>query len=245
MRDRGRTVNDTIKEGFKSSADLGIRAIIFALIVGIPLGITAALKRGKYQDKIAMVIAIIGISVPSFVIAGLMHKYVVDIHNGFFIKQLGLPRMFRIRISGWDSFDKKILPPIALGLYTVALIARLLRGKMIEVMGQDYIRLAVAKGVKPVDIIWKHALRNAILPIVTIMGPTIAAVLTGSFVIEKAFTIPGLGKYYIDSITNRDYTMVLGVTVFYAIFLIGMMIVMDLVYALVDPKIKLGKGDEV
>ena len=245
MRDRGRTVNDTINEGFKSSADLGIRAIIFALIVGIPLGITAALKRGKYQDKIAMVIAIIGISVPSFVIAGLMHKYVVDIHNGFFIKQLGLPRMFRIRISGWDSFDKKILPPIALGLYTVALIARLLRGKMIEVMGQDYIRLAVAKGVKPVDIIWKHALRNAILPIVTIMGPTIAAVLTGSFVIEKAFTIPGLGKYYIDSITNRDYTMVLGVTVFYAIFLIVMMIVMDLVYALVDPKIKLGKGDEV
>ena len=245
MRDRGRTVNDTIQEGFKSSADLGIRAIIFALLAGIPLGIVAALKRGKYQDKIAMVIAIIGISVPSFVIAGLMHKYVVDIHNGFFIKQLGLPRMFRIRISGWDSFDKKILPPIALGLYTVALIARLLRGKMIEVMGQDYIRLAVAKGVKPVNIIWKHALRNAILPIVTIMGPTIAAVLTGSFVIEKAFTIPGLGKYYIDSITNRDYTMVLGVTVFYAIFLIGMMIVMDLVYALVDPKIKLGKGDEV
>jgi len=245
MRDRGRTVNDTIKEGFKSSADLGIRAIIFALLAGIPLGIIAALKRGKYQDKIAMVIAIIGISVPSFVIAGLMHKYVVDIHNGFFVKQLGLPRMFRIRISGWDSFDKKILPPIALGLYTVALIARLLRGKMIEVMGQDYIRLAVAKGVKPVNIIWKHALRNAILPIVTIMGPTIAAVLTGSFVIEKAFTIPGLGKYYIDSITNRDYTMVLGVTVFYAIFLIGMMIVMDLVYALVDPKIKLGKGDEV
>ena len=245
MKVRGRTVNDVIKKSFLTSADLGARSIIFALALGIPLGIVAALKRGKYQDKIAMVIAIIGISVPSFVIAGLMHKYVVDIHNGFFIKQLGLPRMFRIRISGWDSFDKKILPPIALGLYTVALIARLLRGKMIEVMGHDYIRLAVAKGVKPVDIIWKHALRNAILPIVTIMGPTIAAVLTGSFVIEKAFTIPGLGKYYIDSITNRDYTMVLGVTVFYAIFLIVMMIVMDLVYALVDPKIKLGKGDEV
>ena len=245
MKVRGRTVNDVINKSFFVSADLGARSIIFALVLGIPLGIIAALKRGKYQDKLSMIIAIIGISVPSFVIAGLMHKYVVDIHNGFFIKQLGLPRMFRIRISGWDSFDKKILPPIALGLYTVALIARLLRGKMIEVMGQDYIRLAVAKGVKPVDIIWKHALRNAILPIVTIMGPTIAAVLTGSFVIEKAFTIPGLGKYYIDSITNRDYTMVLGVTVFYAIFLIAMMIVMDLVYALVDPKIKLGKGDEV
>lgn len=134
---------------------------------------------------------------------------------------------------------------MALGLYTVALIARLLRDKMIEVMGQDYIRLAVAKGVKPKNIVFKHALRNAILPIITIMGPTIAAVLTGSFVIEKMFSIPGLGKYFVDSINDRDYTMVLGVTVFYAIFLIIMMILVDIVYVLVDPKIKLGKGDEV
>ena len=115
---------------------------------------------------------------------------------------------------------------------------------MIEVMGQDYIRLAIAKGVKPKDIVLKHALRNAILPIITIMGPTIAALLTGSFVIEQIFTIPGLGKYFVQSINDRDYTMVLGVTVFYAIFLIIMMIIMDIVYALVDPKIKLGKGDE-
>ena len=244
MKVRGRTVNDVIKKSFLTSADLGARSIIFALALGIPLGIVAALKRGKYQDRLAMIVAIIGISVPSFVLAGLMQKYFVDVHNGILIDQYNLP-LIRILLSGWDRPEKKILPVVALGLYTVALIARLLRGKMIEVMGQDYIRLAVAKGVKPVNIIWKHALRNAILPIVTIMGPTIAAVLTGSFVIEKAFTIPGLGKYYIDSITNRDYTMVLGVTVFYAIFLIGMMIVMDLVYALVDPKIKLGKGDEV
>ncbi len=245
MKDRGRTVNDVIAEGFPTSADLGARSILFALAVGIPLGIIAALNRGKYQDKIAMVIAIIGISVPSFVIAGLMQKYAVDIHNGFFINKLGFPSFLRIRLSGWDSFNKQILPVISLGLYTVALIARLLRDKMIEVMGQDYIRLAVAKGVSPRNIVWKHALRNAILPVITVMGPTIAAVLTGSFVIENTFTIPGLGKYYIDSITNRDYTMVLGVTVFYAIFLIGMMIIMDIVYALVDPKIKLGKGDEV
>jgi len=127
----------------------------------------------------------------------------------------------------------------------VALIARLLRNKMIEVMGQDYIRLAVAKGVKPKNIVFRHALRNAILPIITIMGPTIAAVLTGSFVIEKMFSIPGLGKYFVDSINDRDYTMVLGVTVFYAIFLIIMMILVDIVYVLVDPKIKLGKGDEI
>ena len=244
MKVRGRSVNDVIKQSFPVSADLGARSIIFALVVGIPLGIVAALNRGKYQDKIAMVIAVIGISVPSFVLAGLMQKYFVDIHNGILIDKLGFPDFLKIRLSGWDSPEKKILPVIALGLYTVALIARLLRDKMIEVMGQDYIRLAIAKGVKPGAIVLKHSLRNAILPIITIMGPTIAAVLTGSFVIEKAFTIPGLGKYYIQSINDRDYTMVLGVTVFYAAFLIFMMIIMDIVYAIVDPKIKLGKGDE-
>ena len=245
MKVRGRTVNDVINQSFLTSADLGARSIIFALVLGIPLGIIAALKRGKYQDRLAMIVAIIGISVPSFVLAGLMQKYFVDIHNGFLIDNGFLPEFFRIRLSGWDSPEKKILPVVALGLYTVALIARLLRDKMIEVMGQDYIRLAVAKGVKPRNIVFQHALRNAILPIITIMGPTIAAVLTGSFVIEKMFSIPGLGKYFVDSINDRDYTMVLGVTVFYAIFLIIMMILVDIIYVLVDPKIKLGKGDEV
>ena len=245
MKVRGRTVNDVINQSFLTSADLGARSIIFALVLGIPLGIIAALKRGKYQDRLAMIVAIIGISVPSFVLAGLMQKYFVDIHNGFLIDNGFLPEFFRIRLSGWDSPEKKILPVVALGLYTVALIARLLRDKMIEVMGQDYIRLAVAKGVKPRNIVFKHALRNAILPIITIMGPTIAAVLTGSFAIEKMFSIPGLGKYFVDSINDRDYTMVLGVTVFYAIFLIIMMILVDIIYVLVDPKIKLGKGDEV
>ena len=245
MKVRGRTVNDVIEDSFLVSADLGARAIIFALALGIPLGIVAALNRGKYQDKISMLVAIIGISVPSFVLAGIMQKYFVDVHNGILIENGFLPEFFRIRLSGWDSPDKKILPVIVLGLYTVALIARLLRDKMIEVMGQDYIRLAVAKGVKPKNIVLKHALRNAILPIITIMGPTIAAVLTGSFVIEGMFSIPGLGKYFVTSINDRDYTMVLGVTVFYAIFLITMMILVDIIYVIVDPKIKLGKGDEV
>ena len=136
MKVRGRTVNDVIVDSFPVSADLGARAIIFALVVGIPLGIIAALKRGKYQDKISMVIAIIGISVPSFVLAGLMQKYAVDFHNGILIDKLNLP-LFRILLSGWDDPSKKILPVIALGLYTVALIARLLRDKMIEVMGQE------------------------------------------------------------------------------------------------------------
>ncbi len=245
MKERGRTVNEIIADSFPTSADLGMRAVLFALITGIPLGIIAALKRGKYQDKLAMVIAIIGISVPSFVMAGLMQRYFVDIHNNVLIENGFLPEFLRIKISGWDDPSKRILPVVALGLYTVALIARLLREKMIEVMGQDYIRFAVAKGVKPSNIVWKHALRNAVLPVVTVMGPTIAAVLTGSFVIENMFTIPGLGKYYIDSINERDYTMVLGVTIFYAAFLILMMIITDIVYVLVDPKIKLGKGAEV
>lgn len=244
MKVRGRTVNDVIKKSFLTSADLGARSIVFALALGIPLGIIAALKRGKFQDRLSMIVAIIGISVPSFVLAGLMQKYFVDVHNGILIDKFNLP-LVRILLSGWDRPEKKILPVIALGLYTVALIARLLRDKMIEVMGQDYIRLAIAKGVKPKNIVFRHALRNAILPIITIMGPTIAAVLTGSFVIEKMFSIPGLGKYFVDSINDRDYTMVLGVTVFYAIFLIVMMILVDIVYVLVDPKIKLGKGDEV
>ena len=244
MKVRGRTVNDVINKSFLTSADLGARSIIFALALGIPLGIIAALKRGKFQDRLSMIVAIIGISVPSFVLAGLMQKYFVDVHNGILIDKYNLP-LVRILLSGWDRPEKKILPVIALGLYTVALIARLLRDKMIEVMGQDYIRLSIAKGVKPKNIVFRHALRNAILPIITIMGPTIAAVLTGSFVIEKMFSIPGLGKYFVDSINDRDYTMVLGVTVFYAIFLIVMMILVDIVYVLVDPKIKLGKGDEV
>ncbi|VWL85680.1 ABC transporter permease [Oceanivirga miroungae] len=241
MKEKGRTVNRVIKQSFPISADLGARSIIFGLIVGIPLGIIGALYRNKIADRVAMLVAIVGISVPSFVIAGLLQLYVVNVHKGILIDKLNLP-LGRILLTGWDSPSKKILPVIALGLFTVAMIARLMRSKMIEIMEQDYIKLAVAKGVKPFDIIIKHALRNAILPVITVISPTIAGVLTGSFVIETMFGIPGLGKYYISSIVDRDYTMVLGVTVFYAAFLIIMMIIMDLVYALVDPKIKLNGG---
>ncbi len=241
MKEKGRTVNKVIKSSFPVSADLGGRAVLFGLVIGIPLGIASAIYRNKLVDRISMVVAVIGISVPSFVIAGLLQLYVVDIHKGILLDKWHLP-LGRILLTGWDSPSKKILPVIALGLFTVAKIARLMRSKMIEIMEQDYIKLAVAKGVKPINIILKHALRNAILPVVTVISPTIAAILTGSFVIETMFGIPGLGKYYISSIVDRDYTMVLGVTVFYAAFLIIMMIVMDLVYALVDPKIKLDGG---
>ena len=243
MKNLGRSVNDVIIQSFPVSADVGSRAVLFSLIVGIPIGIIAALRRGKASDSGVMMIAVIGISVPSFVLAGLLQRFFIEIYNKIWIDSWHLPFM-RIRIAGWDDPANRILPVIALGMYTVAVIARLMRNKMIEVMGQDYIKLAIAKGVSQRTVIFKHAFRNAVLPIVTLMGPTIAAVLTGSFVIENMFSIPGLGKYYIDSIYQRDYTMVLGITVFYAAFLIFMIIIVDLLYVLIDPRIKLGKGME-
>ena len=242
MKEKGRTVNSVIKNSFPISADLGIRAVIFGLIFGIPLGIIAALNRGKKLDYTSMIIAVIGISVPSFVIAGVLQLYAVDIHKAILLDRLHLP-LGKILLTGWDSPAKKILPVIALGFFSVAEVARLMRSKMIEIMDQDYIKLAIAKGVQPINIIFKHALRNAMLPIITVISPSIAAILTGSFVIETMFSIGGLGKYYIGSIIDRDYTMVLGVTVFYSAFLILMMIVMDILYALVDPKIKLEGGN--
>lgn len=242
MNEKGRTVNKVIEQSFPISMDLGLRAIIFGVFVGLPIGIISALNRNKKIDRFFMLIAVIGISVPSFVIAGLLQLYAIDIHKGIFIDTMHLP-IGRILITGWNVPSKKILPVIALGLFTVAMIARLMRSKMIEIMDQDYIKLAVAKGVTPFNIVIKHAFKNAILPIITVISPAIAAILTGSFVIETMFGIPGLGKYYITSIINRDYTMVLGITIFYSAFLILMMIVMDIVYAIVDPKIKLG-GNE-
>lgn len=218
MKEKGRTVNSVIKRSFPISADLGIRAILFGLLVGIPLGILSALNRGKKADYFSMVIAVIGISVPSFVIAGLLQLYAVNIHKGIFIDTLHLP-IGKILLTGWDSPVKKILPVIALGFFSVAEIARLMRSKMIEIMDQDYIKLAISKGVSPFNIVIKHALRNAILPIITVISPSIAAILTGSFVIETMFSIGGLGKYYIGSIIDRDYTMVLGVTsILFSIF---------------------------
>ena len=242
MKEKGRTVNSVIKTSFPVSADLGIRAVIFGLIFGIPLGIIAALNRGKKLDYSSMIIAVIGISVPNFVIAGILQLYAVDVHKAILINKLHLP-LGKILLTGWDMPSKKILPVIALGFFSVAEVARLMRSKMIEIMDQDYIKLAIAKGVKPINIILKHALRNAMLPIITVISPSIAAILTGSFVIETMFSIGGLGKYYIGSIVDRDYTMVLGVTVFYSAFLILMMIIMDILYALVDPKIKLEGGN--
>ncbi|HBT26756.1 MULTISPECIES: ABC transporter permease [Caldanaerobacter] len=227
LRYKNRTVNEVIKQAFPYSADLGIRAVIFATIVGITLGIIAALNRNKPLDYLSMFIAIVGISVPGFVIGPLL-QYI------FAIKLKLLP------VAQWKGFAYTIMPTFALSLGSIALIARLMRASMLDVVNQDYIKTAKSKGLSPTQIVWKHQIRNAILPVITVLGPVTATLLTGTFVIEQIFAIPGLGKFYILGIQNLDYSMVLGMTVFYGLFLIAANFIVDIIYGIIDPRIRIG-----
>ncbi len=221
----GMSVNDFIREGFPVSGRLGLVTILFVLFASIPMGILAALKSGKWQDMLTMLIATIGVTIPSFVIATIM-IYI------FSYKLDWLPAF------GLESPMHYILPVIALGGYSLSFMARLMRSSLLEVLDQDYIRTARAKGLSEFKVITKHALRNALIPVITILGPTIAGLLTGSFVIEKIFALPGMGQHFVTSITNRDYTTILGITIFYATFLVVMIFVVDMFYILIDPRIK-------
>ena len=221
-----RTVNDYINENFPVSAQLGIVAFIFALIVGVGLGIVAALKRNSWPDYICTIIAIIGISIPSFILSTLLIEV-------FAIKWKLVPT------SGWGKPQNIILPAIAISMMPIAHIARMMRSSMIEVLGQDYIRTAKAKGLSQGKIIRRHALRNSLIPVITVVGTTFANIVVGSFVVENIFRIPGLGKYFVQSITNRDYSVILGTTIFYSVILISVYIVVDILYVLVDPRIQL------
>ena len=222
---QGKSVNDFISDGFPVSARLGGVTILFVLLAAIPLGIVAALKNGRWQDMLTMTIATIGVTVPSFVVATLL-MYIFSYKLGW------TPTI------GLDSWSSYILPVVALGGYSLSFIARLMRSSLLEVMGQDYIRTARAKGLSETKVVLKHALRNALIPVITILGSTIANLLTGSFVIEKIFAISGLGVHFVDSISNRDYTAIMGVTIFYAAFLVAMIFIVDLFYILIDPRIK-------
>ena len=226
MKNDGREVNDIIKQGFPVSARLGLFAILFCFAVGIPLGIISALKAGKWPDQTAMIIATIGVSVPSFVVATLSQYF------------LGV-KLKIFPVIGFRTFMHAVLPAIALSFMPMSFIARMVRSSMVEVLEQDYIRTARAKGLSQAVVVLKHALKNSIMPVVTYMGPFIAYLLTGSFVIEKIFAIPGLGRYFVDSISNRDYTVMMGVIVFYSAFLIMMNFIVDLIYVVLDPRIKL------
>jgi ABC-type dipeptide/oligopeptide/nickel transport system permease component len=234
MKERGRSVNSIIAVHFPYSLNIGIKAVIFGTVFGLIMGIISALNRGNKWDTTALLVAIIGVSVPSFVIAGIMQYLVILIAN--------LTGVNILPVAGFSDFASTILPSIALGLFSVATVTRMMRASMIEVLGQDYIKTAKAKGCSPGKIILKHGIRNAIMPIVSYMGPMVAAILTGSFVIEKIFAIPGLGKYFVDSIFNNDYTVILGVVMFYATFLTIMILLVDISYGLIDPRIRVHGG---
>ncbi len=227
----GRSVNDIIRDGFPVSAALGAWAILFALVVGVPAGIISALNQNKWQDNAVMAIAIIGVSVPNFVIATLL-MYV------FAVKLRWLP------VAMWGTPKHVILPMIALAGFPAAFFARLMRSSTLDVLSQDYIRTARAKGLSWYAVVVKHVVKNAILPVVTYLGPLVAGILTGSFVVENIFAIPGLGRYYVTSIYNRDYTTIMGVTIFYSAFLVLVNFLVDITYGWIDPRIKLVKAKE-
>lgn len=222
---QGKTVNDFISNGLPYSATLGLLTLVFVLIASIPMGILAALKNGKWQDMLLMAVATLGVTIPSFVIAtGLMY---------IFSFKLGWTPTY-----GVDSWQGYILPMFALGGYSLSFLARLMRSSLLEVMGQDYIRTARAKGISETRVVLKHALRNALIPVITVLGPTVANLLTGSFVIEKIYAIPGMGGFFVNSVTQRDYTTIMGMTIFYAAFLIAMIFIVDIFYCLIDPRIR-------
>lgn len=221
----GKTVNDFISNGFPFSGRLGLVTLVFVLLSSIPMGIVAALRNGRWQDMLLMALATLGVTIPSFVIAAVLMY--------FFAFQLNWVPTF-----GVDTWRGYILPMVALGGYSVSFLARLMRSSLLEVMGQDYIRTARAKGISEMRVITRHALRNALIPVVTVLGPTVANLFTGSFVIEKIFAIPGMGSYFVNSVTQRDYTTIMGMTVFYAAFLISMVFIVDLFYCMIDPRIK-------
>lgn len=228
---RGQTVNSIIADRFPVSFKLGIYAYLVAIILGITAGITAALHQGRIPDYITMFFSTIGISVPSFIL-GTIFMY-------FFAYRWGwLPA------ATWGTPKHIIMPAIALAGLPTAFIARLSRSSMLDVLNQDYMQTAVAKGLPRLRVVWLHGVKNAILPVLTYSGPLLATILTGTFVVENVFAVPGLGKHFVTSVYNRDYTVVLGLTVFYSIFLISLNMLVDMAYTMVDPRIKLGVGKE-
>ncbi len=225
----GRTINDIIREGFPISAILGLFSLSLSLFCGILCGSIAALYRGKWQDRAAMIVAVLGMSVPSFIMATLC-QYI------FGMKLAILP------IARWGTFSHMILPAIALSAFPMAFIARLTRSSMVEVLEKEYILTARAKGLSTFAIWKNHILKNSLLPIVSYVGTLFANVITGSFVVERIFGIPGLGAWFVNSIINRDYTIILGLTVFYSSLLMLTMFLVDFLYYFIDPRIKIKRA---
>lgn len=222
----GRSVTETIVNTSPVSATSGGIALAIGLVIGIGMGILAALYKNKWPDYVVMVVAIIGITVPVFVMASLMQYFLS-------VQLKWLPA------SGWGEPKNLIMPVIVLSFSTIATYARYIKSSMLDVLDQDYVLTARAKGLSEGKVIWRHVLRNSLLPAVTILSARIVGIFTGSFIVEKMFSIPGIGFYYISSINNSDYSMVMGTTVFYAALFVVMQLVVDLVYMIVDPRIRL------
>lgn len=226
-----REVNDIIRQHFPISAILGILAVVFAAVGGVLWGALTSLYRNHWPDYVIMFLVILGISVPSFVIAALSQLALVNL-NSLFGRTL-LP------VAGWGSIAHMLVPALVLGLGTMAYLTRLMRSSMLEVIGSDYVRTAKAKGLPATRIFTRHQLRNAILPVVTVLGPAIAAITTGGFVVELVFAIPGLGRFFVEAVQQLDYTVIMGTTVFYGAFLVFMVILVDVLYGLIDPRVRL------
>ena len=220
-----RAVTDMIIEAFPYTLELALLEALFAWVLGLGTGIIAAIRQNSLVDHLFMGVSLAGVSMPIFMVA-LLLQYLF----AFKIKA------FPLTLDG--TFLSMILPAIALGWNSAGSIARMTRSSLLEVMGQDYIRTARAKGLTEFAVVTKHALRNALIPVITVLGPTVAGLLTGSFVVEKIFAIPGIGYYFVNSVTQRDYTTIMGVTIFFAAFLMAMVLLVDIFYCLIDPRIK-------
>lgn len=225
LKQRGLDVIDIIKEGMQTSVKLGLAAAFSALIIGVVLGSIAALRRNKLIDRVIMVITTAFVSMPSFIMGTLLLL-------AFAVNLQWLP-------ANGDASGGLVMPIITLALYPTAYITRLTRSSMLDVLGQDYIRTAKAKGVSPIKIIFGHALKNSLIPVITYFGPMLAYIVTGSLVVEKIFAVPGIGRAFVNSITNRDYTLIMGTTIILAILIVVMNLVGDILYKVVDPRISL------
>lgn len=226
----GKEVTTLIAERMAPSAQLGLQALIVGTFFGLVLGIIAAIKRHTIWDYSAMLVAILGISIPSFVFAGMVQYYVG-------VKLQWFP------VALWGSFEHTILPTLSLSMFVMAAIARFMRTEMIEVLSEDYVMTARAKGIHPLKVITHHALRNTLTPIVTIIGPLAVNLMTGTLVIEKIFSIPGIGEQFVTSIMTNDYPVIMGLTLFYSTFFVVVIFIVDLVYRLIDPRVRLARGE--
>jgi len=233
---KNRPVVDIISEMFPVSASIGFFALLWAVLVGVTLGCIAAYNRGKWVDSLLRVVCTIGISMPSFVVASLLLTTFAGSNEAL--------RIFPTIFNASYGIKAYILPCFALGLYPMCYTARQARSSMLDSLGQDYIKTARAKGLKNTTIIFKHALRNALIPVITYLGPEIAFVFCGGFVVETVFSIPGLGRYFIQSILNRDYPVIMGTTIFLAAFIILMNFLVDILYKAVDPRISFTEGGQ-